>query len=166
MTAPADASARYRAAARALEPVETTLVAVEITHPDLPAPIRAVNDTRGWTIQGASYQPLRFGARLVRDAEGRPGAAEIAMDNIGSILTQWIEAARGGVGATIRVLEILVSAADDPAADREPEWEVAADVHSTQVTRDQVRVRLGYDRRLSASAVHERYGAENAPGLS
>ena len=165
MTAPADASARYRAAVRALDPVETTLVAVEITHPDLAAPIRAVNDTRGWTIGGASYMPLRFGARLVRDTEGRPGAAEISMDNVGSILTQWIEAARGGVGASIRVLEVLVSAADDPAADREPEWDVTADVHSTRVTRDQVHVRLGYDRRLSAAAVHVRYDAENAPGL-
>ncbi len=150
---------RHARAIRAAAPVETVLTALEIRHPDLAEPVRVVNDANDRIIEGKRYVALRFSARLADDTEGKVPQAELAIDNVGRDLTQWIEAARGGVGATVRVIRVL---ADDAAA---PEWEMTLDVAGMRLDQEHVTARLGFDPLLGRAAVALRHDPQTSPGL-
>jgi len=154
------ASSRYNRALREQSPRDTAVAAIEIAHPDLPSPARAVADGRDHTIEGHRYPALPFTARLVDDVEGRAPSAELSIDNVGRELTQWIEAA-GGRG-TARVMMVL---ATDDGGESPVEWEVTLDVLHVRVDRRQVVARLGYDPLLGRPAVLLRHDPERSPGL-
>ena len=152
-------SARYGRALRASAPAHALLTALEISHPAIALPVRVVNDTRNRIIEGADYVALRFDARLADDIAGQAPQAELAIDNVGRELTQWIEAAGGGIGATVRIL--LVLDVDDPPV----EWEVTLDVASMAVDAERVTARLGFDPLLGRAAVTLRHDPQTSPGL-
>ncbi len=164
MTAPRDASARWLRAARALSPERTLLSALEIRHPDVVAPIRIVNDARDWTIEGETFIGVRFGARLASDQEGAPPRAEIVVDNVGAVLTGWIERARGGADAGIRIIQVSVDPGNAQAAPI-VEWEMHMKIERVKVTRTQVSARLGLGVSARHQAVAARYDTARAPGL-
>ena len=153
------AAEQYARTIRESAPERRLLTALEIRHAAVAAPVRVVNDTEERTIEGNRYVALRFDARLADDAEGQAPQAELAIDNVGRDLTQWLEAAQGGTGATVRVLQVLDI--DDPPI----EWELTMDVAGVQVDAERVTARLGFDPLLGRAAVTLRHDPQTSPGL-
>lgn len=152
---------RFRRAQAELAPSERVVTALEVRHPDIEDPVRIVHDTEPLTLDGESFIPLAFRARLAADVEGRVPAAELVMDNVGRSLMRWVDAAQGGAGATVRVMQALVPAAGAATV----EWEVTMDVLGVRSDQRHVTVRLGYDPLLGRPAVVPRYDPQTAPGL-
>ena len=153
------AAEQYARTIRESAPERRLLTALEIRHAAVAAPVRVVNDTVERTIEGNRYVALRFDARLADDVEGQAPQAELAIDNVGRDLTQWLEAAQGGTGATVRVLQVLDI--DDPPI----EWELTMDVAGVQVDAERVTARLGFDPLLGRAAVTLRHDPQTSPGL-
>ena len=150
---------RGTAEAGAPEAADRVLTALEISHPAVAQPVRVINDTQGRAIEGNDYVALRFEARLADDIAGQAPQAELSIDNVGRALTQWIEAAQGGVGATVRVVQVLDI--EDPPV----EWEITMDVAGMAVDQERVTARLGFDPLLGGAAVTLRHDPETSPGL-
>ena len=150
---------RYARALHDSAPADRLLTALEIEHPAVAQPVRVINDTVNREIEGNDYAALRFDARLADDVDGRAPQAELAIDNVGRELTQWIEAAGGGIGATVRVM--LVLDIDDPPV----EWEVTLDVAGMSVDQERATARLGFDPLLGRAAVALRHDPQTSPGL-
>ena len=153
------ADIRYRRALREAAPADRLLTALEISHPAIAQPVRVINDTIGRAIEGNDYVALRFDARLADDIAGQAPQAELAIDNVGRALTQWIEATGGGAGASVRVMQVLDI--DDPPV----EWEVTLDVAGMAVDQERVTARLGFDPLLGRAAVTLRHDPQTSPGL-
>lgn len=151
-------SDRFLRSVTELAPDDVVVYALEIAHHDLTVPVRVVHDTRSHTIETHAYAPVAFSVRLADDVDGQAPTAELAVDNVGRVLTQWIDAAGGAAGATVRTMQVL-------AATGAVEWEVTLDVLSVRVTQAQVVARLGYDPLLGRPAVLLRYDPDVAPGL-
>lgn len=144
--------------ARALSPTDVSLTALEIRHPDIPDAVRVVNDAVDHVIGGETYVALRFAAALrPSDEEGRAPRAEIEIDNVGQVLTEWLERAAGGAGATVRAMSVL-------ARTHEVEWEITTSVISVEVG-ERIRARLGWDPLLQRPAVTLRYDRYTSPGV-
>lgn len=161
MTAPRDASANWHRAATALSPKTLLVSALEITHPAVPDPVRAVNDTVEREIEGNTYPAVRFQPRLADDVEGRAPRAELAIDNVGHVLTQWVELSDGGAGARMRMMEVSVSPPDPPVV----EWELTLTAESMRVGRDRVSARIGFPSFRGRAAVIARHDPDRSPGL-
>ena len=153
------ADIRYQRALREAAPADRLLTALEISHPAIAQPVRVINDTIGRAIEGNDYVALRFDARLADDIAGQAPQAELAIDNVGRALTQWIEATGGGAGASVRVMQVLDI--DDPPV----EWEVTLDVAGMAVDQERVTARLGFDPLLGRAAVTLRHDPQTSPGL-
>ena len=151
--------ALYARSLRDSAPERRLLTALEIHHPAVAAPVRVINDTEDRTIEGNRYIALRFDASLADDVEGKAPQAELSIDNVGRELTQWIEAAQGGVGATVRVMQVL-DLPDPPV-----EWELTMDVAGMQLDAERVTARLGFDPLLGRAAVTLRHDPQTSPGL-
>ena len=152
------APGRFERALRATSPADRLLVALEIRHPAVSQPVRVVNDTCDQSLEGHRFVALRFDMRLADDVEGRTPQAQVTIDNVGRELTGWLEAADGGVGATVRVMIFTDGAG-------EPEWEVTMDVAQVRLDQEQIIARLGYDPLLGRRAVTFRHDPETSPGL-
>ena len=151
--------ALYQRALRDSAPAERLLTALEIDHPAAARPVRVINDTQGRRIEGNDYVALRFDARLADDIAGQAPQAELAIDNVGRALTQWIETAQGGIGATVRVMQVLDI--DDPPV----EWEATLDVAAMTIDQERVSARLGFDPLLGRAAVALRHDPQTSSGL-
>lgn len=151
-------SRRFKEAQRELSPADAVLTALEITHPDLASPVRVVNDAVDHAIDGETYVALRFDARLAEDVEGRAPRAELVVDNIGRPLVQWIEAAGGAAGATVRAMQFVAGAGG-------VEWDVTVKVADVHVGQTQVRIALGYEFLFGRKAVRVRHDPETSPGI-
>lgn len=154
-------SPAYERSRRELAPAGLVLDAIEITHPDLPDPARAVNDVRERLIEGNRFPGLPFRARVADAADGRVPSAEITVDNVGRDLTQWVEAANGGTGATVRMMQVLA----DGEGGATVEWDMHLDVLSSRVNQQVVAFRLGFDPLLGRPAVLYRHDPERSAGL-
>ena len=140
-------------------PQHRLLTALEIDHPAIAPPVRIINDTEDRVIEGNRYLALRFDAKLADDVEGQTPVAELAIDNVGRDLTQWIEATGGGLGASVRVLQVLDI--DDPPV----EWELIMDLAGVQIDAERITARLGFDPLLGRPAVALRHDPQTSPGL-
>ena len=152
-------SERFARSLRESASAERLVTALEISHPAVAAPVRVVNDTEDRVIEGERYIALRFDAGLADDVDGQAPQAVIAIDNVGRELTQWIEAAGGGAGATVRVIQVL--AVDDPPI----EWELTMDLAGVQLDAERITARLGFDPLLGRAAVTLRHDPQTSPGL-
>ena len=155
------ATAAYARALAETDPADLVVDALEIAHPSLTTPVRLVNDTVARTIDGDTYQAVAFNATLLSDEEGQAPGAAIEIDNIGRPLTRWIEASNGGVGATVKVMQVLIPATGALSV----EWELDIGVLGVQMDQRLVTVRLGYEALLDRPAVALRYDLRTAPGL-
>ena len=156
-------SDRFDQASRAGTPEVMVLTALEIAHPDVAAPIRAVNDAQNKTIDGNQFVAARFSARLTDDADGQVPQAELVIDNVGNVLTQWVELSDGGNGATVKLMQVAETPVDD--GDLEVEWSVELDVVGMRVSTQSVTARLGFDPMLHRPAVQIRHDPDHSPGL-
>ncbi|MYG00235.1 DUF1833 domain-containing protein, partial [Candidatus Poribacteria bacterium] len=144
---------------RASAPEWGIQTALEIEHPDAAAPLRVVDATEDATIEGNRYIALRFEARMAHDDDSRAPQAEISMDNVGREATRWIEAAGGGAGATVRIIQLP----DYPNAGIE--WEMTLDVTKLSITSERITARLGFDTGLGRPAVAMRHDPQTTPGI-
>ena len=149
-------SDRFDQASRAGAPDALVVTAVEITHPDVVTPVRAVNDAKDQTIGGDLFVAARFSGRLADDADGQVPRAELVIDNVGNVLTQWVELSDGGNGAVVKLLQ---------AVDGVVEWSVELDVVGMRVSTQSVTARLGFDPMLHRPAVQIRHDPDHSPGL-
>ena len=149
-------SSRFDQASRAGTPEAGVFTALEIKHPDVISPVRAVNDTGSHVIDGEIFVGARFSARLADDADGQAPRAELVIDNVGNVLTQWVELSDGGNGATVKLMQIVDGAV---------EWSVELDVVGMRVSTQSVTARLGFDPMLHRPAVQIRHDPDHSPGL-
>ena len=156
-------SVKFDQASRAGTPEVMVLTALEIAHPDVAAPIRAVNDTHAHRIDGNQFVAARFSARLADDADGQVPQAELVIDNVGDVLTQWVELSDGGNGATVKLMQVAEVPVGD--GDLEVEWSVELDVVGMRVSAQSVTARLGFDPMLHRPAVQVRHDPDHSPGL-
>ena len=149
-------SDRFDQASRAGTPEAPALTALEITHPDVVAPARAINDSIAHTVDGNHFPPARFRARLADDADGQAPRAELVIDNVGNVLTQWVELSDGGNGAVVKLMQVVNDVV---------EWSVELDVVGMRVSTQSVTARLGFDPMLHRPAVQIRHDPDHSPGL-
>lgn len=140
---------------------DAPLVCLEITHSALVTPVRVVNDTVDLAPGpgGATFTALGFRVTLPDDAEGRVPKARISIDNIGRELTQWLEAAAGGEGSEVRIMQVM------RAAPTVVEWEITMELTNVNVDTWQVSGELGFDDLLGKPAVLLTYRPETTPGV-
>ena len=160
--APVDAAAQWRRAARSLAPSRILIQATEITHPDAISPLRAVNDGRGWAIEGNPYSETRLQWSLADDVDAPP-QGELSLDNTGGVATQWIEQTNGAYGAIARLLQVSVEAAAPDVGTIE--WEQSLRILAADANRRLAVFRLGVPSLRGRPAVLARYGPAQAPGL-
>ena len=149
-------SSQFDHASRAGTPEAPLLTALEITHPDVAAPIRVVNDAQPHTIDRHHFAAARFSARLADDADGQVPRAELVIDNVGAVLTRWVESSDGGNGAVVKLMQAVYGGV---------QWSVELDVVGMRVSAQSVTARLGFDPMLHRPAVQVRHDPEHSPGL-
>ena len=149
-------SDQFDQASRAGTPEAPVLTALEISHPDVAAPVRAVNDTKIHNIDGNWFVAARFSARLADDADGQAPRAELVIDNVGNVLTQWVELSDGANGATIKLMQVIGGSI---------QWSVELDVVGMRVSAQSVTALLGFDPMLHRPAVQIRHDPDHSPGL-
>ena len=138
------------------------LYALEISHPDITDNIRIISDTQHATIEGNDYVALAFRARMPQDKEHEIRQASIEIDNVGRRMVRWVEAAQGGRGARMRVMEVVV----DQSRAAQITWELPAlDVGMARLTNEALRVSLVDEGATQAPAVKLRHDPATSPGL-
>ncbi len=130
-----------------------------IEHASWVAPVRVVNDTRDWTIDGNTWIGLPFKVKLPGQAQGENPRAQLQMDNVGRELTAALEALP--VGSTLLATLRVVSRATPSVID----FEFVALLGGINVSATTVSCTMGPDDTLRQSAVRVRYDPSNAPGL-
>jgi len=138
---------------------EAPRVLLEITHPGLAQPVRVVNDTQDLTSGGHLFVGLGFRITLPDDQEGRLPSAQLAVDNVGRELVQWLEVSNGGAGAQCRLMQVMRSAPDTI------EWEITMELSHIVVTTPEVSGTLGFEDLLNRPGCAMRYDPTTAPGL-
>lgn len=151
-------SDRYRRALGAVSSNDVAVVLLEITHPDMPAPARVVRDTQDLVSGGNVFIATAFDFTFPDDRGGAP-RAELVVDNVGRELMSWIEASKGGRGASVRLMVVLRATPDVIEADYQLGLE--------RIVVDPVKIagELGFGNLLDTPAVAVRYDPSTAPGL-
>jgi len=156
---PRSYSATARSGMNAVSSRERPLILLEIDHPDLAAPVRVVRDTQDITVNGNVFVAMGFDITLPDDlGEGLP-RARLSIDNVGRELTTWLEASRGGQGATCRIMQVMRST---PTV---IEFDMTMDLSNVVMTPDRVTGTLGFDDTLNRPGVTLTYRPDTAPGL-
>ena len=83
------------------------LTLLEIYHNELTAPIRVVSDNKDFVLNGKTFTALRFGIKLPVDKEKQKPRVTLTMDNVGRVLTDFIDQTNGGRGAQVRIMHVL-----------------------------------------------------------
>jgi hypothetical protein len=135
------------------------LALLEITHSGLTTPVRVINDTQSLVSNGNTYIALGFGIVLPDEREGQLPRAQLAIDNIGRELMQWLDTSNGGAGAQARLMQVRRSAPDTV------EYDITLDVVSVRATAKIVTCDLGFESFLDRPAVLTRYDPLSAPGV-
>lgn len=132
---------------------------LEITHPQLGAPVRVVRDTQDLVSNGNTYIAMGFDIQLPDDLQGALPRAPIRIDNVGRELTQWIDESQGGKGAQVRLMQVM---RDDPDT---LEYDITLDLLNVRQNGAHVVGELGYEDTLNVPALAETYRPDNTPGL-
>ena len=138
---------------------EPLLELIEITHPDLAAPARFVNDTVEITSNGALFNATSFRLTRPDDVDQQTPTARLSVDNVGRELTQWLEVSNGGKGARCRILAVLRS---DPDVHQ---FDMTLDLSGISINNMEVSSTLGFQNTLMQPAVAVRYDTITAPGM-
>lgn len=138
---------------------EPFLVLLEITHTDLAAPIRVVNDVQNIVVDGDTYIAMPFRVTLPDDVKGQIPQATLEVDNIGRELTQWLEVSGGGQGAKCKIMQVMRS---DPNT---IEFEIELDLTNLSITNEIVSGQLGFVNTLGRVSTVPNFTPSTAPGL-
>ncbi|MBI3771473.1 MAG: DUF1833 family protein [Gammaproteobacteria bacterium] len=135
------------------------LILLEITHPNLPQPVRLVQDNQDIVSNGNTFTAMGFEITLPDDKEQGLPQAKIAIDNVGKELTSWLDASGGGKGAKVRVMQIMRDAPNVI------EMDTTLDLSNVSMNVFKVGGTLGYQDILNQPAVTYTYRPDTAPGL-
>ncbi|NUW66963.1 DUF1833 family protein [Vibrio coralliilyticus] len=135
------------------------LTLIELNHPSFDAPARLVADVVDLVHQGHRYTAIPVEVTLPDDAQGKLPQAQLRLDNVGRVLTDEIEAARGLEGGTCTLLQVLRTHPDHV------EWGMDMDILSVSLDAQRVTARLGFEDLLNLPAVTIAFTPEYAPGL-
>ena len=135
------------------------LVLLEITHPNLSTPVRVVGDTQDLVSNGETFVAMGFRVRLPDEINGQQPRAELAVDNVGRELMQWIEQSAGGRNAKVRLMQALRSNPDNI------EWEISMYHNNLRATQAEISGELGFPRLLDVPAVQVRADPQTMPGI-
>lgn len=138
---------------------EPFLVLLEITHTDLAAPIRVVNDVQNIMVDGDTYIAMPFRVTLPDDVKGQIPQATLEVDNIGRELTQWLEVSGGGQGAKCKIMQVMRSDANNV------EFEIELDLTNLSITNEVVSGQLGFVNTLGRVSTVVNFTPTTAPGL-
>lgn len=138
---------------------DAALILLEIDHSALDEPVRIVNDTQDIVSNSATYLALGFRVTLPDDYQDKVPRAKLSIDNIGRELTQWLEIAGGGEGASVRLMQVMRDAPNLI------EWEITLELTNVSVDTWQVTGDLGFEDLLGKSAVPITYTPQTAPGV-
>ncbi len=132
---------------------------LQIENESFDAPIRMVNDTRDWTINGIEWIGFPFRLKLPNQMQKESPRARLQIDNVGRLPMALIESIPIGsvVMATIR----LVSRSTPSVID----YEFVAQLSNIQATQTVLSADMGPDETLRKSAIQLRFDTKHAPGL-
>lgn len=142
-----------------IAPEEMPIIALEIDHPDLPDPIRVVNDNQDLTSQGKLFKAVSFKIVLPEDLESQAPKATLSVSNVGEELMHWIESSAGGKGATVRIIELMRSRPDLI------EYETTMGLSNVTADMKEVSSPLGYENLLSKPSIGVYYRPDTHPGV-
>lgn len=135
------------------------VVLVDINHPTFEEIIHIVADTQDFIDSaGTLYKGLPLEITMPSDSSKNP-SAQLEIDNVGKILTEHIEKARGLAGGTCRLRTIFRDHPDDVIQD------YVMDVTSMDVNLARVSLTLGFEDLLNRPAVQVQFRPETTPGL-
>lgn len=138
---------------------EEPVYCLEISHPALLNPIRVVNDTVDLISQGNTFIACAFTVSLPDDFAGQMPRAQLAVDNIGRELTQWLEATNGGRGALVRMMQIMRDTPDIL------EMDVTLELLNTRQNMLEVSGELGFQQILDQPALTATQTPETQPNI-
>ena len=151
-------------------PEHPSLVALEISHPDISLAVRIVADTKDHVINGETYRRAGFQGRFVpADGPDEVPRCQIVIKGgqgdegpgIDSRLIALINDTRGGAGASIRVIQFTGTGMPVSTI----EYELMLEVTAASYDDNAVVIDLGYEYLLGRPAVKKRYDPETVPGL-
>jgi hypothetical protein len=156
---PRSYSAQYKSTLAKVSMEESPLILLEIDHPDLPSPVRVVNDTQNITSNGNEYIAFPFNCILPDDYENRLPRAILSISNVGRDLMQWLETSDGGNGATAKFQQVMRSRPN------QVEWEITMSLFNVTANNQEVSAELGFENLFAKPAVSISYRPENSKGL-
>ena len=152
-------SSQYKSTLAKVSGEETPLVLLEINHPELTTPIRAVNDTENITSNGEEYIAFPFTCVLPDDYENRLPRARISIGNAGRDLMFWLETTDGGQGSVATFRQVMRSRPN------QVEWEITMGLFNVTATNVEVSAELGFENLFAKPAISINYRPENSAGL-
>jgi hypothetical protein len=155
---PRSYSAQYKSTLAKVSMEESPIVLLEINHPDLPEPVRVVNDTENITSNGNLYLQFPFNFSYPDDFENQLPKARLIISNVGRDLMYWLETTDGGAGSTARFQQVMRSRPD------QVEWEITMSLFNVAATNLEVSAELGYENLFTKPAVSISYRPENSGG--
>lgn len=153
-------SAPVKAGMLAQATEEGLITLLEITHADLPAPVRLSTDRVDTVSNGATWIAFPFELVLPDEQEGRPPAGELRIANVSREITLWLRQLGSAPDCTIRLVRL-----DDPETVeaefaglrfQEPQW---------SSTEPDIRIRLESAGRGAGRFPAGRFDPSGFPGL-
>lgn len=138
---------------------ELPLFLLEISHTDLPDPVRVVGDSQDLLSNGFTYVGMAFRISLPDERQGQQPRAELSIDNVGRELMQWVEGSAGGRGARVRIMQVLRSSPNVV------EWEIEMELSNIRANASEVTGELGFPLLLDVPAVQVRADSTVMPGI-
>jgi hypothetical protein len=152
-------SSQYKSTLAKISGEETPLILLEINHPELTTPIRAVNDTENIISNGEEYIAFPFTCVLPDDYENRLPRARISIGNAGRDLMFWLETTDGGQGSVATFRQVMRSRPN------QVEWEITMGLFNVTATNVEVSAELGFENLFAKPAISINYRPENSAGL-
>lgn len=137
---------------------ENEVVLVELIHPSFINPIRICRDRQDFNFQGNTYLALGFNISIPNDSQNQIPQASIEIDNVGRVLTRWLELSNGGADTEIRFIITLKS---DPTN----YWDYCASLLNIKLTSSKITGTIGYERVLNKDSVNILFRPETHVGL-
>lgn len=137
---------------------EVFLVILEITHPDLPTPIRVVNNTQSVTSNTNEYLPTAFSFILPAQEDGKIGNSGLTIDNVDRTIVKTIREIKDFPSVTASVI-----LASDPDVIEAGPFEFQ--LRGVSYTRNTVSGDLIYESHMLDNLGTIRYKNLTFPGL-
>ena len=138
---------------------ESPVILLEITRDDLATPIRLANYSANVSHSGNTFIACPFRVGLPDQPEEGMPRATLAIDNVGKILTQWVDNADWTQATYCKLIQIMPS---DPDTE---EWSITMELTDVTMTSMEVSARLGFEDLLNSPGVTIKYSPHTFPGL-